>query len=82
VNPLKSSLRIYCFISYSAVAVSFIDFSLVLYCKVVPAHHVCRLKRGIITDLEILVVLVTKLLRQDLDRLVNGIEPVEPWDKG
>jgi hypothetical protein len=30
-----------------------------------------------IIDLEILVVLVTKLLKQDLDRLVNGIEPVE-----
>jgi hypothetical protein len=27
-------------------------------------------------DLEILVVLVTRLLRRDLDRLVNGIEPV------
>ena len=35
-----------------------------------------------VTDLEILVVLVTRLLRQDLDRLVNGMEPVEPWDKG
>jgi hypothetical protein len=35
-----------------------------------------------ITDLEILVVLVTKLLRQDLDRLVNGMEPVELWDEG
>jgi hypothetical protein len=35
-----------------------------------------------ITDLEILVVLVTKLLKQDLDRLVNGIKPVELWDKG
>jgi hypothetical protein len=34
------------------------------------------------TDLEILVVLVTKLLRQDLNRLVNGIEPVELWDEG
>jgi hypothetical protein len=31
-----------------------------------------------VTDLEILVVLVTRLLRQDLDRLVNGMEPVEP----
>jgi hypothetical protein len=30
-----------------------------------------------ITDLEILVVLVTRLLRRDLDRLVNRIEPVE-----
>ena len=30
-----------------------------------------------ITDLEILVVLITRLLRQDLNRLVNGMEPVE-----
>jgi hypothetical protein len=30
-----------------------------------------------VTDLEILVVLVTRLLKQDLDRLVNGIELVE-----
>jgi hypothetical protein len=30
-----------------------------------------------ITDLKILVVLVIKLLRQDLNRLVNGIKPVE-----
>jgi hypothetical protein len=30
-----------------------------------------------ITDLEVLVVLVTRLLRQDFNRLVNGIEPVE-----
>jgi hypothetical protein len=30
-----------------------------------------------IIDLEILVVLITRLLRQDLNRLVNGIEPVE-----
>ena len=36
----------------------------------------------IVTDLEILVVLVTRLLKQDLDRLVNGMEPVEPWDEG
>jgi hypothetical protein len=35
-----------------------------------------------VTDLEILVVLVTGLLRQDLNRLVNGIELVELWDKG
>jgi hypothetical protein len=32
-------------------------------------------KRVSVTDLEILVVLVTRLLRQDLNRLVNGIEP-------
>jgi hypothetical protein len=31
-----------------------------------------------VTDLEILVVLVTRLLRRDLDRLVEEIEPVEP----
>jgi hypothetical protein len=31
-----------------------------------------------VTDLEILIVLVTRLLRQDLNRLINGIEPVEP----
>jgi hypothetical protein len=30
-----------------------------------------------IIDLEILVVLVTRLLKQDFNRLVNGIEPVE-----
>jgi hypothetical protein len=30
-----------------------------------------------VIDLEILVVLVIRLLRQDLNRLVNGIEPVE-----
>jgi hypothetical protein len=34
-------------------------------------------KGASVTDLEILVVLVTRLLKQDLDRLVNGIEPVE-----
>jgi hypothetical protein len=30
-----------------------------------------------VIDLEILIVLITRLLRQDLDRLVNGMEPVE-----
>jgi hypothetical protein len=30
-----------------------------------------------VTDLEILAVLITRLLRQDLNRLVNGIKPVE-----
>ena len=30
-----------------------------------------------VTDLEVLVVLVTRLLRQDLNRLVNGIELVK-----
>jgi hypothetical protein len=34
-------------------------------------------KGASITDLKILVVLVIRLLRQDLDRLVNRIEPVE-----
>jgi hypothetical protein len=35
-----------------------------------------------VTDLKILVVLVTRLLRQDLNKLVKGMEPVELWDKG
>jgi hypothetical protein len=35
-----------------------------------------------IIDLEVLIVLVTRLLRRDLNRLVNEMEPVEPWDKG
>jgi hypothetical protein len=30
-----------------------------------------------VMDLEILVVLVTRLLKQDFNRLVNRIEPVE-----
>jgi hypothetical protein len=30
-----------------------------------------------VTDLEILVVLITRLLRRNLNRLVNGMEPVE-----
>jgi hypothetical protein len=30
-----------------------------------------------ITDLKILVVLIIRLLKQDLNRLVNGIEPVK-----
>jgi hypothetical protein len=30
-----------------------------------------------VTDLKILVVLVTRLLRRDLNKLINGIEPVE-----
>jgi hypothetical protein len=34
-----------------------------------------------VIDLEILVVLITRLLRQGLNRLVNGIEPVELWDE-
>jgi hypothetical protein len=36
----------------------------------------------IVTDLEILVVLITRLLKRDLNRLVNGMEPVELWDEG
>jgi hypothetical protein len=35
-----------------------------------------------VTDLEILVVLITRLLRRDLNRLVNGIKPVELQDEG
>jgi hypothetical protein len=35
-----------------------------------------------VTDLGIPVILVTRLLRRDLNRLVNGMEPVEPWDEG
>jgi hypothetical protein len=35
-----------------------------------------------VMDLEILIVLITRLLRRDLNRLVNGIEPMELWDKG
>jgi hypothetical protein len=35
-----------------------------------------------IIDLKILMVLIIKLLRQDLNRLVNGMEPVELWDEG
>jgi hypothetical protein len=35
-----------------------------------------------VTDLKILVVLITRLLRQDLNRLINGMELVELWDKG
>jgi hypothetical protein len=33
-------------------------------------------------DLEILIVLIIRLLRQDLSRLIKGIELVELWDKG
>jgi hypothetical protein len=35
-----------------------------------------------VIDLKILVVLITRLLRQGLNRLVNGMEPVELWDEG
>jgi hypothetical protein len=34
-------------------------------------------ERVSITDLKILIVLVTRLLRRGLNRLVNRIEPVE-----
>jgi hypothetical protein len=34
-------------------------------------------KEASVIDLKVLVVLVTRLLRRDLSRLVNGIEPVE-----
>jgi hypothetical protein len=40
-------------------------------------------KKGVsVTDLEILVVLVIRLLRQDLNRLVKGIKLVKLWDEG
>jgi hypothetical protein len=39
-------------------------------------------ERASVIDLKILVVLVIRLLRRDLNRLVNRIEPVEPWDEG
>jgi hypothetical protein len=35
-----------------------------------------------VTDLEILVVLITRLLKQDFNRLINRIKLVELWDKG
>jgi hypothetical protein len=34
-----------------------------------------------VTDLKILV-LVIRLLKQDFDKLVNRIEPVELWNEG
>jgi hypothetical protein len=34
-------------------------------------------ERASVIDLKILVVLITRLLRQDLNRLVNRMEPVE-----
>jgi hypothetical protein len=37
---------------------------------------------SIVMDLEVLVVLITRLMRRDLDRLVEGMEPVELWDEG
>ena len=46
VNPLKSSLRIYCFIASSSVTVSFINFGLVSRYEAVPARRVCRLEKG------------------------------------
>jgi hypothetical protein len=35
-----------------------------------------------VTDLEILVLLITRLLKQDFNRLINRIKLVELWDKG
>jgi hypothetical protein len=34
-------------------------------------------KGASVTDLKILVVLITRLLRRDLNRLINRMEPVE-----
>jgi hypothetical protein len=34
-------------------------------------------KGASVTDLKILVVLITRLLRRDLNKLVNGMEPME-----
>jgi hypothetical protein len=34
-------------------------------------------KGASVIHLKVLVVLITRLLKQDLNRLVNGIEPVE-----
>jgi hypothetical protein len=39
-------------------------------------------ERANVIDLKILVVLVIRLLKQDLNRLINGIKLVELWDKG
>jgi hypothetical protein len=39
-------------------------------------------ERASVTDLGILVVLVIRLLKRDLNRLINGMEPVELWDEG
>jgi hypothetical protein len=39
-------------------------------------------ERVSVIDLEILVVLIIRLLRQDLSRLVKEIKLVELWDKG
>jgi hypothetical protein len=36
-----------------------------------------REERASIIDLKILMILIIRLLRRDLNRLVNGIEPVE-----
>jgi hypothetical protein len=35
-----------------------------------------------VIDLKILVVLVTRLLKRDLNRLISGMELVELWDEG
>jgi hypothetical protein len=40
-------------------------------------------KKGVsVTDLKILVVLIIRLLRRDLNKLVKGIKLVELWDEG
>jgi hypothetical protein len=39
-------------------------------------------KGASVTDLEILVVLIIRLPRQDPDRLINRIKPVELWYEG
>jgi hypothetical protein len=35
-----------------------------------------------VIDLKILIVLVTRLLRRDFNKLINRMELVELWDKG
>jgi hypothetical protein len=59
---------------------SWLDNTEVLYSTILGNPHQNISKN--VTDLEILVVLVTRLLRRGLDRLVNGMEPVELWDEG
>jgi hypothetical protein len=39
-------------------------------------------KGASVINLGILVVLIIRLLRRDLDRLINKMEPVELWDEG
>jgi hypothetical protein len=58
--------------------------SIILLSEIITSCSYCAEKKllYIVTDLEILVVLVTRLLRRDLNKLVNGIKPVEPQNKG